>query len=242
VPSIAFSHPHLPLIISADFPLPHTSSYQHSACAVITSRQVCIQPHAVCFSSLYSFSITLPDNFCMVSCGKHYFWHCYCNLQEPRVIPDSSWFSAHFLLLPPVSLSAPLVHGLFRLAQIHGLAAFCADQLSLQQLMFWRNCMPCSMFRNIKKKHLSLFHSHQPSPWATMLQVSFISSTIRFHICVLHIHTVCSYYPCSHPSLLHPARFIPSPYPSHCMLTSDYWFCLLSHGMLVSWDKFSVPY
>jgi hypothetical protein len=37
-----------------------------------------------------------------------------------------------------------------------------------------------------------------------MLQVSFIRSSIHFHIFVLHIHTACSYYPCSHSSLLHP--------------------------------------
>jgi hypothetical protein len=78
--------------------------------------------------------------------------------------------------------------------------------------------------------------------WATMLQVSFISSAIRFHICVLHIHIACSYYTCSHPSLLHPAHSIPSPYSSHCMLMSDYWSCLLSHCMLVSWDMCSIPY
>ena len=69
-----------------------------------------------------------------------------------------------------------------------------------------------------------------------MLQVSFISSTIHIHICVLHIHTACSYYPFSHPSLLHPAHSIPSLYPSHCMLTSDYW------SFMVSWDMCSVPY
>ena len=71
-----------------------------------------------------------------------------------------------------------------------------------------------------------------------MLQVSFISSAICFHICVLHIHTACSYYPCSHPSLLHPVHSTPSPYPSHCMLMSDNWSFLLSHCMLVSRDVF----
>jgi len=80
------------------------------------------------------FPIALPENFCIVSCDKHYFQHCYCNLQEPRVIPDVFWFSANFLLLPPVTLSAPFVHSVFRLAHFHGLAAFCADHLSLQQL------------------------------------------------------------------------------------------------------------
>ena len=92
------------------------------------------------------------------------------------------------------------------------------------------------MSRNIKKK--SLLHSHQPCPWATILQVSFISSAICIHICVLHIHTACSYYYCSHSSLLHSAHSILSPYPSHCMLTYDYWSCLVSYCMLVSWDVF----
>ena len=64
-----------------------------------------------------------------------------------------------------------------------------------------------------------------------MLKVSFISSTIHIHICVLHIHTACSYCPCSHSSLLHPAHSIPSSYPSHCTLTSDYWSFLVSCSM-----------
>jgi len=75
-----------------------------------------------------------------------------------------------------------------------------------------------------------------------MMQVSFISSANQFHICVLHIHTACSYYPFSHPSLPLPARSIPSPYPSHCILKYYYWSCLESHCIWVSWDKCSVPY
>ena len=110
------------------------------------------------------------------------------------------WFSAHFLLLPPVTLSAPIVHTVFRLAQLHGLATFCANHLSLQQVTVLEKLHALLNFHE-HKKHLSLFHSHQPGPSATMLRVSFISAAICFHICILHIHNACSYYPCSHPSL-----------------------------------------
>jgi hypothetical protein len=99
-------------------------------CSVITSRQVCIQPNAVFFSSLYSYPIPFPDNFCIVSCDKHYFQHCQCTLQQSRVIPDVFWFSAHFLLLPPVTMLAPPVHSVFRLAHVNDLAASCTDHQS----------------------------------------------------------------------------------------------------------------
>jgi len=139
-----------------------------------------------------------------------------------------------------VKLSAPLVHSVFRLAGLRGLAAFCADHV-FSSLLSWRNSTPCLISRNIKKKVIIIPFT-QPGLLATMLQVSFISSAIRFRFCVLHIHTACSYYPCSHPSLLHPAHFILSPYLSHCMLTYDYRSCLLFHCMLVSWDMCSLPY
>jgi len=50
------------------------------------------------------------------------------------LIHDVFWFSARFLLLPLVALSAPLAYSVFRLVNLHGLAAFGEDHLSLQQL------------------------------------------------------------------------------------------------------------
>ena len=47
-------------------------------------------------------------------------------------------FSAHFLLIRPVTLSAPLVDSVFRLAHLHGIAAFSTNHLSLQQLTVFK--------------------------------------------------------------------------------------------------------
>ena len=127
----------------------------------ITSRQVWIQPHAVCFSSLYSFPIPLPDKF-FISCDKHYFQR-HCTLQEQRVIHDVFWFSAHFLLLPRVALSAPLAHSVFRLVYLHGPAAFGEDHLSLQQLtVLEKMCALLDVQEHKKKKsrHYSI-HTNQ---------------------------------------------------------------------------------
>ena len=125
-------------------------------CSVITSRQVCIQPHAVFFTSLYSHPIPLPENVCILSCDKHYFQNCQYTLQESRVIPDVFWFSAHFLLLPPVTMSAPLVHSVFRIAHLHDLAATGTDHLLLQQLTVLEKSQALLDFQEHKKKVVTI--------------------------------------------------------------------------------------
>jgi len=79
------SSPQFTLSISADLPCLIFLQTSIQPCSVITSRQVCIQPHAVFFSSLYSYPNALPDNFCIVSCDKHYFQYCHCTRQEPKL-------------------------------------------------------------------------------------------------------------------------------------------------------------
>jgi len=153
------SSPTFTLVHICRFPFASFLQTSIQTCSVITSRQVCIQPHAVFFSSLYSYPIPLPDNFCIVSCHKYYFQHCYCNLQEPRVIPDvfgSMHISLSFLVL---HWQAPLVFsGLHIFMDLMNFAHIISV---FSSLLSWRNSKPCSISRNIKKSHHFSIHTDQ---------------------------------------------------------------------------------
>ena len=139
------------------------------------------------FSSLYCFPYLLPDNFCIISMwqalfptmslyfsrAKSYTWSVLvlCTFPSPSSCHTVSTTCPQCLQTCTSSWSCCILH---RSSQSS--AAYCLGEIY----------MSCLISRSIKE-HLSLFHSHQPGPWATMLQVSFISSAIRFHICVLHI-------------------------------------------------------
>jgi len=77
-------------------------------------------------------------------------------------------------------------------------------------LLSWRNSMPCSISRNIKKKshhysiHTNQAHEQQCCKYLSEVQQSaFIFVYFIFTLLITR----------SHPSLLHPAHSITSPYP-----------------------------